>query len=289
VLFLGWKNLSVFLIKTFHLLATLVALAAAGYLIIAALLFFFQSNLIYYPESTLVSTPGAARLPYEEASLRTQDGVRLHGWYLPAQQHRGVLLHCHGNAGNISHRLDVLEFFHRLGLSVFIFDYRGYGKSAGRPDESGTYRDAEAAWDYLVTARGIAPGEVIVHGQSLGGAVAAWLAHRHTPGALILESAFTSVEDLAGELYPYLPVRWLTRYHYPTIKFVRDVKCPVLVVHSRGDEIIAFSHGQRLFEAAPEPKAFLEIWGSHNEGFLRSAQLYQTGLQTFISQHLAGR
>jgi fermentation-respiration switch protein FrsA (DUF1100 family) len=251
--------LSVYLFKTFHLVATLVALAAGCYLIIAIALFFFQYRLIYYPETILLTTPDAAHLPYEEVLLRTQDGVRLHGWYLPAQQHRGVLLHCHGNAGNISHRLDVLELFHRLGLSVLIFDYRGYGKSAGRPDESGTYRDAEAAWNYLLTERGIAPGAVIVHGQSLGGAVAAWLAHRHTPGALILESTFTSVENVAATLYPYLPVRWLTRYHYPTIDFVRDVKCPVLVVHSRGDEIIAFSHGQRLFEAAPEPKAFLEI------------------------------
>jgi len=197
-----------------------------------------------------------------------------------------VILFCHGNAGNISHRLESIQIFHRLGLNVFIFDYRGYGRSEGKPSEIGTYRDVEAVWQYLVEERQVSPNRIVVFGRSLGGAVAAWSANRHTPGALILESAFTSVPDIAAKLYPYLPVRLLSRFKYNTAEYLDEVDCPVLIVHSREDEIMPFSHGKQLFERARGPKEFLEISGTHNEGFITSEKRYIEGLNTFISEYL---
>ena len=194
-----------------------------------------------------------------------------------------MVLFCHGNAGNMSHRLESIRVFHRLGLSTLIFDYRGYGQSEGKPTEQGTYLDAEAAWRYLVQRQEVDPAEVFVFGRSLGGAIAAWLARGHTPKALIMESTFTSVPDIAAHLYPYLPVRLLSRFHYNAVDYVRQVNCPVLIVHSRDDEMIPFSHGRRLFETANEPKEFLEIRGSHNEGFMTSADRYEEGLASFLS------
>jgi fermentation-respiration switch protein FrsA (DUF1100 family) len=172
-----------------------------------------------------------------------------------------VVLFCHGNAGNVSHRLDTLQFFRSLGLGTLIFDYRGYGRSDGSPSEKGTYRDAEAAWRHLVEQRQIPPERIVILGRSLGGAVAARLAADQRPGALVVESAFTSVPDLAARMFPVYPVHLLARIRYNTLKWIRRVHCPVLVVHSRDDEMIPFRHGRRLFEAAPEPKEFLELRG----------------------------
>jgi fermentation-respiration switch protein FrsA (DUF1100 family) len=195
-----------------------------------------------------------------------------------------VILFCHGNAGNISHRLESIEMFNRLRLSTFIFDYRGYGKSNGTPSEKGSYLDAMGAWNYLIEHEGLAPSDIILFGRSLGGAIACWLAGQNRPKALIIESTFTSVPDLAEELYFYLPVRWLCRYRYNTLSFVQKIRCPVLVIHSEEDEIVSFSHGRKLFNAAKEPKFFLKISGSHNEGFVISSKLYMNGIKTFLDK-----
>jgi len=256
------------------------------YILFAGFLFIFQSHYVYYPEHTISADPSNIGLEFENVSLETEDRIKLSGWFIPIEGASGVILFCHGNGGNISHRLESIQIFHRLGLDVFIFDYRGYGRSEGKPSEIGTYRDAEAAWRYLVEERQVSPNRIIVFGRSLGGAVAAWLAHRHTPGALILESTFTSVPDIGARLYPYLPVKLLSRFKYNTVEYLDEVDCPVLIVHSREDEIMPFSHGQRLFERAAEPKEFLEISGSHNDGFITSGQRYEEGLNTFVSEHL---
>jgi len=256
------------------------------YVIFVSLLFIFQSHYIYYPERVLSGDPGIIGLQFESVSFETQDGVKLSGWFIPAESARGVILFCHGNAGNISHRLDSIQIFHQLGLDVFIFDYRGYGESEGKPTEQGTYTDAEAAWRYLVEERQVSPNEVIVFGRSLGAAVATQLAQSHMPRALILESAFTSLPDIAAKLYPYLPVRLLLRFKYNTAEYLSRVNCPVLIVHSRNDEIMPFSHGRQLFEMANEPKEFLEITGTHNEGFITSGKRYEEGLSAFISEYI---
>jgi len=268
------------------LVIRIFAIVAGVCVVFIAFLYIFQSYYVYYPEGTLSADPGTIGLQFESVYFETADGVKLSGWFIPCDNARGVVLFCHGNAGNISHRLDSIQIFHRLGLDVFIFDYRGYGQSEGRPTEQGTYEDARAAWRYLIEERQVNPNEIIVFGRSLGGAVASWLAQSHTPRVLILESTFTSLPDVAATLYPYLPVRLLLRFKYDTAEYLSRVDCPVLIVHSRNDEIMPFNHGSRLFEMASEPKEFLEITGTHNEGFITSGKHYEEGLNAFISKYV---
>jgi fermentation-respiration switch protein FrsA (DUF1100 family) len=267
----------------------IVIIIVGFYIAFAGFIYLFQSHYVYYPERILLVDPGNIELDFESISFESEDGVSLSGWFIPAENARGVILFCHGNAGNISHRLESIQIFHRLGLSVFIFDYRGFGQSGGKPTEPGTYKDAEAALRYLVGERKVNPNEVIVFGRSLGGAIASWLAHNHTPGALILESTFTSLPDIAAKYYPYLPVRLLLRFEYNTAKYLGKVSCPVLIIHSSDDELMPFDHGSRLFELTGEPKKFLEIAGTHNEGFITSGKDYEEGLNEFILEYFGSR
>ncbi|HEC17662.1 MAG TPA: alpha/beta hydrolase [Sedimenticola sp.] len=258
---------------------------ALSYLALAAALFFLQSGMLYLPDTpgrALEATPADRGLEFEPLSIPTRDGETLDGWFIPAGEARGTLLFFHGNAGNISHRLDSVGLFHRLGLNVLIFDYRGYGRSSGKPSEAGLYRDAEAAWRYLTGERATPADEIVLFGRSLGGAVAVWLAGRVRPAGLIVESSFTSVPDMGAEIYPWLPVRLLARNRFDSRARIGGVKVPVLIIHSRQDEIIPFRHGRRLFEAAAEPKQFLEIAGGHNDGFYVSGEKYREGISEFL-------
>jgi len=259
---------------------------AGAYIILAGFLYIFQSSYVYYPERVLLADPGSIGLDFETVRFETEDGVKLSGWFIPSDNAKGVILFCHGNAGNISHRLESIQIFHRLRLDVFIFDYRGYGESEGKPTEYGTYEDAKAAWKYLIEVRQVIPNQLIVFGRSLGGAVASWLAQSQKPGGLILESTFTSLGDVAATLYPYLPVRLLLRFEYNTAEYLGRVDCPVLVIHSCDDEIMPFGHGHQLFEMAREPKKFIEISGTHNEGFITSGRKYEEGLNSFILEYV---
>lgn len=267
---------------------SVIAAIVFAYAAILLLMYAMQDRLVYFPMRELAATPRAIGLDYEDVRLVAEDGVRLHGWFVPALAARATVLHFHGNAGNISHRLERLALFRKLGLNVFLIDYRGYGQSEGRPSEQGTYRDARAAWGYLTAARGLAPATVVLHGESLGGAVAAWLAARTSPGALIVESNFTSAANLGAEVYPWLPVRWLARYRYPTIEYLPRVRAPVLVVHSRADEIVPFHHAEQLFATAPGPKQLLEIRGGHNDGLWANDAQYLAGIDAFLKALQAG-
>ena len=266
-------------------LLTILALVYGG---IAALLFLFQDKLAYYPQigREIQTTPCERGLDYEALTLATPDGEQLDAWFVPALQARGVVLILHGNAGNISHRMDSIAMFHRLGYGVLIFDYRGYGRSSGKPSEQGLYQDALTAWDHLTRQRGIAPTRIILFGESLGGAVAAWLAARERPGALVLSSVFTSAPELGTDLYPWLPAKWLVRMRYDTRSTLAQVTCPVLIAHSLDDEIIPFHHGQRLFNAAAAPKVFLPLTGGHNDSFIFMHQKWVDALAGFLSQHI---
>lgn len=266
-----------------------IAIIGAAYAALCAVLYLLQERMLFLPGMpgrAITATPADAGLRFEEVTLTAADGVRLHGWWVPAPgpaaRPRRALLHCHGNAGNIGHRLEYVEIFHALGLDVLLFDYRGYGRSDGTPGEAGLYLDAEAAWAHLV-ARGVRPADIVVHGQSMGGAVAAHLAARRQPAALVLESAFTSVPDVAARLYWWLPARWLARLSLDTRAELAGVRSPVLVIHSRDDEIIAFAHGQALHAAAREPKAFAAIRGDHNGGFWISREAYTRAWREFLA------
>ena len=170
-----------------------------------------------------------------------------------------------------------------MGLSVFLLDYRGYGLSEGRPSETGTYLDAAAAWTYLVDERGYTPDDIILFGHSLGAAVAAYLAGQVRPGALILESPFTSIPDIAAHHYWYVPARRLARFRYATAEYVRAVNAPVLVLHSASDAVVPFEHGREVFRNANDPKTFLEILGGHNAGAVVDEAQYTDGLRQFIA------
>ena len=260
--------------------------AAVAYGAVMLLVFLFQPRLIYFPqvEREHTTTPRAAGLDFEDVALHTADGIKLHGWWVPARDTRGTVLLMHGNAGNISHRLGYLTMFNRLGYSVLLFDYRGYGKSGGSPGEEGTYLDAEAAWQHLTEARNLKSQDIVIVGESLGGGVATWLALKYPPRALVLASTFTSVPDMGAQVYPWLPVRLLARIVYDNIARIREIQVPVMIAHSRGDDIIPFAHGQALFAAAREPKQFLELAGGHNEGFLFARDEWIAAVGAFLDR-----
>ncbi len=247
-------------------------------------LYLQQPNITFYPFAELEATPADWGLAYEEVQLRSEDKLALHGWYLPHPEARNTLLFLHGNGGNISHRGDSLAIFHRLGLNVLIFDYRGYGGSEGVPDEAGLYRDAMAAWDYLTGQRGIDGKNIIIFGRSLGGAVATALASRVSPAALILESTFSSARDMSAHLFPRLSPLIILRYRFDSIGKIAQVRSPILMLHSPQDEIIPYRLGRRLFDAAPQPKRFVEMRGDHNGGFLSSQPGYEAALKSFIGE-----
>ncbi|MDP3534801.1 MAG: alpha/beta hydrolase [Halomonas sp.] len=273
-----------------RMMAKTVLSLAIIYALLVALMWAFQERLLYLPNAGRehIATPSDRGLVWEAVTLNTEDNVALDAWWVPAPNPRASLLFFHGNAGNISHRLESIAQFQRLGLSVLIIDYRGYGRSEGSPSEAGTALDARAAWQWL-RDEGNETDEIVVFGRSLGAAVAAELAasleeHHAAPAAVILESPFRSVPELAQQLYPFLPARWLARIDYPVESYVTQISAPLLVIHSRDDEIIPFTQGEAVYQAAQEPKQLLEIQGGHNTGFLDSEPTYSESIDAFLRE-----
>jgi fermentation-respiration switch protein FrsA (DUF1100 family) len=275
--------------STLKVVIKFISIGLLVYLLQILFIYFNQHKIVYIPSRHLGATPDLVGLTYETVMLNAEDGTRINGWYIAREQPRATLLFLHGNAGNISHRLSTLSLLHDLGLSVLIIDYRGYGESEGEPSESGIYMDAEAAWQYLTEDRGIPADEILIHGRSLGGAVAAYLASQHQTQGLILESTFTSAEEMAAELYPWLPTRWLTRLDYNTRKRLAMIQIPLMVIHSPADEIIPFEQAGALYQAGNPPKQLLQLSGSHNYGFMKNADRYRRGLDEFISDTIRQR
>jgi len=269
-----------------RVIINLLIAAAVAYALMILFVFLYQPRLVYFPqvERELTATPRAAGLDYEDVTLTTADNVKLHGWWVPSRNARGTILLMHGNAGNISHRLGYLTMFNRLGYSVLLFDYRGYGKSDGHPDEEGTYRDAEAAWLHLTATRNVGPRDIVMVAESLGGGVATWLALKYPPRALVLASTFRSVPDLGAQIYPWLPVRLLARITYDNLGRIAKVDAPVLIAHSRDDDVIPFAHGEALFAAAREPKQMLVLAGGHNDGFLFTRDAWIAAVGAFLDR-----
>jgi len=261
-----------------------VGVTAATLLLLLVMLRWFEHSQVYHPTRALETTGRELGRPFEEVPFRAGDGVRLHGWFFPADsaspRARWAVLVCHGNGGNISHRLDLCAALLRTGAAVFLFDYRGYGRSEGRPGEEGTYRDAQAACAWL-RQKGF-PGEcILAFGESLGGGVASELALREPLGGLILQGTFTSIADIGVELFPWLPVRWFNTILYDTRAKLPRIRVPVLIMHSRQDSLARFGHAEANFAAANEPKLLWELTGDHNEA-VEDAQRFLAGLEQFF-------
>ena len=262
---------------------SLVFIALSVYAGLSLSLYFFQARLVYLPSGESWNNPETVGLAYEDVYLDSADQATLHAWYVPAAGADVTVLFCHGNGGNISHRLETLKLLHELRVNVLIFDYAGYGKSTGSPSEAQTYQDALAAWAYLTEQRQQDADGIVVFGRSLGAGIASWLAIEVEPAGLVIESAFTSVPDMAAKLYPILPVRWLAKIKYDNRSRISNLSVPLLVMHSPDDKTIPYEHGQTLHDIAPGPKYFLEMNGGHNNGFIETGQRYRQALSDFFA------
>jgi len=264
---------------------TIILVILLFYFVVVLFLSMRQSSLVYFPSKKILKTPADVFLKYRDISFQTANGLQLQGWMVGEESARNVLMFFHGNGGNISYNLNHLVILDRLGMKIFIFDYRGYGKSGGSPSEEGTYFDAEAAWKYLTKTETIPPERIIFFGHSIGGAIAANLASKVKPRALILESTFTSIPELGKSLYPFFPVKSFCRFKYDTKSLLPQIKVPVLVIHSSYDELVPYRQGRELFQVANEPKQFLKIYGTHNDGFMNYTEGYIVGLRSFLMEH----
>lgn len=246
---------------------------------------FFEQKNLYHPYKEIAGTPEDLGIAFEDINFKTADGQTLNGWFIPARGAKATILYFHGNAGNISHRLHKVKFFYEMNVNFLIFDYRGYGKSTGRPSEKGLYKDAQAAYDYLASRNDVDKSKIVAYGKSLGGPVAADLCLRRQAGALVLEGSFASVALRAQQLYPFLPMELLITQRYDAVHKVRSLRIPKLVVHGRQDEVINFCHGEILFAAASGPKQFLSFDGSHNDDVYITSPVYRDELLNFLRQN----
>jgi fermentation-respiration switch protein FrsA (DUF1100 family) len=242
---------------------------------------FLEKFSIYFPMKTLETDPWVFGLPFEDVYFKTADHKRLNGWFFSVPGAAQTLLFFHGNAGNISHRLEKIALLRELGLNVFIIDYRGYGRSEGTPSEIGFYRDAAAAYEYLIEERRLTESQVLLYGESIGGAVAVDLASRKEVRALITEETFSSVKDMLPRVLPWVPL-FLLKSKFDSVSKIKNVHCPKLIIQSLDDEIVPYAFGEKLFEAAGPPKQFLKIQGGHNSAFLESKQAYLDGIGDFL-------
>ena len=264
---------------------------ALALLVLFMLLRWFEHAQTYHPSRSFHASGAELGRAWEDVNFTASDGVKLNGWFFPAntnspRSHLAVIV-CHGNGGNISHRLGLYDVLLAAGVNVFAFDYRGFGRSEGRPGEAGTYLDAQAAYARL-RQKGFAATNIIAFGESLGGGIASELAGRETCGGLVLQSSFTSVTDLGAELYPFLPVRTLGSIRYDTRGSLLRVRVPVLVMHSRADSMIPFHHAEQNFAAANEPKFFCELTGDHNDGIVDRAK-FMAGLEQLLGRLGVGK
>lgn len=264
----------------------LVALLSIGaaLLLILPLLLWYEPRLIYYPHFPTrqhEQTPNTLGFAFEDVHLTAQDGTKVHGWFVPVSDSSApTILFLHGNAGNISHRVERLEIFRDLGVHLLLLDYRGYGQSEGIPNENGTYGDALAAYQWLIQ-KGADPKQIVIYGESLGTAIAVDLAAKQPCGGVVLEAPFTSIGDMAQKMFPVLPVRRLVRNRYDSLSKIAQIQAPLLIFHSRTDEVIPFRHAERL--AAASHARLVELQGGHSDLFLVSAERYKQAMRQFLA------
>ncbi|MBI2421225.1 MAG: alpha/beta fold hydrolase [Candidatus Hydrogenedentes bacterium] len=257
------------------------------YLIPGVLFYIGQGRILFQTSRVMDRDPGEQGWDFEDIVLEVA-GEKTHGWYVPLEDARYTVLFSHGNAGNLAGRVESIGLLRRMGFSVLAYDYGGYGHSTGRPSELRCYEDIRAMWDHLTREKGIAPGQIILFGRSLGAGVTCQLATEVRPAATVLESAFLSTTDVARGIFPmnWYPLEWLVRHRFANKRKVVSIHGPVLIVHSREDEVIPYRHGERLFQLAKPPKMFLEIQGGHNQGFVESMEVYTHGWKQFLAEHV---
>lgn len=241
---------------------------------------YIESRTLFYPTKTIEVSPKDIGLAFEDISLKTSDNIKISAWLVPTDNAEHTILFCHGNAGNISHRIEKLKFFHDLQCNILIFDYRGYGHSVGRPNEQGLYRDAQAAYDYLLS-RNIPANKIIAYGESLGGAVATELASNNKIEALILESTFSNIKDMIKKTFPLLPY-WVLASRFDSETKIRSLSIPKLIIHSINDEIVPYELAEKLYAAAALPKELAQVHGGHNSCFYESATLFREKISAFL-------
>jgi fermentation-respiration switch protein FrsA (DUF1100 family) len=256
---------------------------AGCYLGVIVVLLFLENYLIFHPTVAAAGWLAPPNLRVQDIELRTADGTQIHAWWCPREGAQGALLYCHGNAGNLSHRGEGIRRWQEgLKESVLIFDYPGYGKSAGKPHEQGCYAAGDAAYDWLTQQAGIPADRVVIYGGSLGGGVAVDLASRRPHRALVLVSTFTSIPDMAQQFYPWLPARWLVRTRFDNLQKIRQCHRPVFIAHGDEDGLVPYSHGQCLSDAANEPKRFFPMPG-HDHGDALAADFFPQ-LRQFLQE-----
>ena len=252
------------------------------------MLYAFQRSLLFPATREIDREPSLFGWAFEDVYLQLPSGDTTHAWWIPLERARGTVLFSHGNAGNIAGRLESIGLLRELGLSVFAYDYGGYGRSNGHPSETRVYEDIRASWRELTEKLGIPPEQIILFGRSLGAAPSAQLGTEVQAAGIVLESAFLSVPEVAKEIFPFLPVRWLVRDRFDNGAKVGQLKRPVFIMHSREDRVIPFRHGETLFQRAREPKRWLEIHGDHNNGFVQSLDIYLPAWEAFLKDVLPG-
>lgn len=258
------------------------------YLIMAFFVFggfvrFLEARSIFYPDPKLIATPQDINLPYEDVLFKTADGKNLHGWFIKAREESGVVLFFHGNAGNISHRLEKITMLNGIGLNIFIIDYRGYGKSEGTSTEKSMYLDAQAAYDYLVNVRKVPPNQIVAYGASLGGAAAIDLATQRNLSSIIIDSSFSNAADIAKIIYPFIPP-FFFKSKFNNIEKVKNLTIPKLFFHSKEDEIIPYALGEKLYMAAGEPKRQIIIQGGHNDAHVHDSSTFMNAINHFLKE-----
>jgi fermentation-respiration switch protein FrsA (DUF1100 family) len=234
---------------------------------------YLEHTSVFFPSPLIQSTPDQIGLTYEDLYITTVDGVKINAWLAKSSPEAATIMFAHGNAGTMGERVMRMKFFHDLGLNVCMFDYRGYARSQGKPSEQGIYLDAQSIYDYLKTRPDINPDKLIAYGSSLGGVVMVDLASKRKVAALVVESSFTSAKDMAHRLYPLLPA-WMMSIKFDSLSKISKIDAPKLFLHSKDDHTVPYAMGQKLYAAARDPKAFIDIYGGHNDGgFLKDPRV----------------
>jgi fermentation-respiration switch protein FrsA (DUF1100 family) len=267
-------------------LLCLVAIAACIYVGMLVVLVFLEDRIVFHPIPAADEWLSKPDEHIQDVDFTAADGMRLHGWWCPCEGARGAILHCHGNAGNLSFLgRCAVELREQLHESVLLFDYPGYGHSDGKPTEAGCYAAADAAFEWLTQTQGISPEQVVLYGESLGGGVAVELAHRRPHRALVLVKTFTSIPNVGQQRLPFIPAHLIAHNHFDNLAKIKACTRPVFIAHGSADDVIPFAEGQRLFDAANEPKQFVAVEGKDHNDVLESRFLGE--LRQFLATKAA--